>query len=95
MTQATQTDYEEEEAQRRGQVAQTTQVPRTEAPAIPPEMKVAYTIVTIAVLLIISVVILTGSTWAFAFIYVPTAIVYIAGALYLFKRLMEYRPTRH
>jgi hypothetical protein len=94
MTQATQTEYGQEEAQRRGQVAQTTQVLRTDVPAIPPEMKAAYTILTVAVLLVISAAILTGSVWAFPFVFVPTVILYVFGALYLIKRVIEYRPAR-
>ena len=56
-------------------------------------MKLAYAVVTVAVLLLLSVAALNGMVWAFPLFYVPTAIIYIAGALYLFKRLMDYRPA--
>ncbi len=56
-------------------------------------VKTAHALVTVVVPLVLSTAAATGATWALELVYVPTAIIYIAGALYLLKRLMDYRPT--
>jgi len=90
----TQVEYDQEQVHRQEQVGQTSQVGRKDASAIPPEMKYVYMVLTITVLVVLGAVALTDSFWIFPFVYVPTVITYIAGALYSFKRLFDYRPPR-
>jgi hypothetical protein len=90
----TQAEYDQEETHRQERIGQTSQLRRRDASAIPPEMKYVYIVLTITVLVVLGAVALTDSTWIFPFVYVPTVITYIAGALYSFKRLFDYRPPR-
>jgi hypothetical protein len=93
MSQA-QVEYDQEEAHGQEQVGQTSQLRRRDVSAIPPEMKYVYIVLTITALVVLGAVALTDSIWIFPFVYVPTVITYIAGALYSFKRLFDYRPPR-
>jgi fatty acid desaturase len=93
MSQATEPEQQHGERSQQGQRVQTTQAYRTDGPAVPPAMKAAIALVTVAVLVLLGAAAVTGAVWAFPFVYVPVAIAYIAGSLYLFKRLMDYSPA--
>jgi flagellar biogenesis protein FliO len=63
--------------------------------AVPKEFKYAVVVMTVAILLVLSLAGVTGSTWAFVPVYLSAVLTYIAGGLYLFKHLMDYDSPGH
>jgi hypothetical protein len=59
-------------------------------PAVPREFKQALVVVTVAVLLVLSAAAITRATWAFVPVYLGAVISYIAGSVYLIRRLINY-----
>jgi len=63
---------------------------RTYAPVISDEARYFGLLAVAFVILLMSGVTLIGGTWLFAPLYVGVAIFYVAGSLYLFKKLMTH-----
>jgi len=54
------------------------------------EARIYTYLVMVFLLLLMAGAALLGATWVFAPVYVGVAITYVAGALYLFKKLMTF-----
>ncbi len=54
------------------------------------EMRIYFALATVIVILLMAEVVATDATWLFAPVYVGIAVTYIAGALYLFKKLFTH-----
>jgi hypothetical protein len=88
--QTEQRQRKEEEAHQQESVTQQHQ----QTSAISSSIRVMIYGVAIVDLGLIGAMAASGDTSIFAPIYVAIANTYIFGALYIFKRLMDYRPSR-
>ncbi|MDA4134855.1 MAG: hypothetical protein OK441_04745 [Thaumarchaeota archaeon] len=89
----------EEEARRRAPESESALIQRQQeayelsrryTQVVSTEVKSYFALFSVSIVLIMAAMVTFGATWLFAPVYVSIVIVYVSGALYLFKKLWTY-----